>query len=191
MSVDVKATLPDMDHQEPDVASRRNEIVIAVIGLLGVIFSNWDKISSSVSPASNAPVTSDDINVQARYYIESSGIRASMEALDKARAERYRLEYKADPETINCMLDMGLQNSQLIDIAVTTLKNHFTLEEIKELNRIESSPLMRRVAEKQPAIALDLTKGLQEAADRAHRRNLALAGTNRKKTTQSTACPTL
>ena len=171
----------------------RNEITIAVIGLLGVVFtglaSNWDKISSASRTATNSAIVSDDINVQVRYYVETSGLRTGMEALEKDRAERYKREYKADPDTVNCMLDMDLPASQLIDIAINTLKNHFTLEEIKELNRINASPIMMRLAEKQPAIALDLLKGVQDAAERAHRRNLAIASGSRKKEAQSLTCP--
>ena len=174
-------------------APSRNEITIAVIGLLGVIFtavaSNWDKISSTTRSATNSAIVSDDINVQLRYYVETSGIRSGMEALERDRAERYKREYKADPDTVNCMIDMGLPVSQLVDIAINTLKKHFTLEEIKEMNRVNASPVMMRVAEKQPAIAVDLAKGLEEAVERAHRRNLALAGGNRKKQTQSLTCP--
>ncbi|AZF01812.1 hypothetical protein C4J95_4381 [Pseudomonas orientalis] len=171
----------------------RSEIIIAVIGLVGVIVtalaSNWDKISSVGNNSSNSPITSDDINVQLRYYVDSTGLRTSMESLEKTRAERYRLQYKADPDTVNCMLDMGLQSSQLIDIAVNALKGHFTLEEIKELNHINASPFMKRVAEKQPAISLDLVKGLEEALERTHRRNVALAGKRRDSGKQSTTCP--
>lgn len=171
----------------------KSEITIAAIGLVGVIVtavaSNWDKISSPGSNASNPAIASDDINVQLRYYVDSTGLRTSMESLEKARAERYRLQYKADPDTVNCMLDMGLQSSQLIDVAVNALKGHFTLEEIKELNRINASPFMKRVAEKQPAISLDLVKGIEEALERAHRRNVALAGSRRDSGKQSAACP--
>lgn len=174
-------------------APRRSEIIIAAIGLVGVIVtalaSNWDKISSAGGNTSNAPIASDDINVQLRYYVDSNGLRAAMESLEKARAERLRIQYKADPDTVNCMLDMGLPTSQLVDIAVNALKGHFTLEEIKELNRISASPIMKRLAEKQPAISLDLVKGLEEAFERAHRRNVALAGNRRDSGKQSTACP--
>jgi hypothetical protein len=172
--------------------NRKSEITIAAIGLVGVIVtavaSNWDKISSP-SSASNLPIASDDINVQLRYYVESTGLRTTLESLEKAKAERYRLQYKADPDTVNCMIDMGLQSSQLIEIAVNSLKGHFTLEDIKELNRINASPVMKRLAEKQPAISLDLVKGLEEAFERAHRRNIALAGNNRISGKQSVACP--
>lgn len=172
--------------------SRRNEIIIAVIGLLGVLFtgavSNWDKIFPAHN-ATNYPVASDDINIQARYYVETTGFRSALEAVEKARAERYRREYKLSPETVDCMMDMNIPTTQLVDIATNVLKAHFTLEEIKELNRIESNPLLRRAAEKQPAITLDVLKGIEEAAERARRRNLAIAGAERRVAQQSTACP--
>jgi hypothetical protein len=175
------------------MASRRNEIIIAVIGLIGVVFtaviSNWDKMASAASIPSNSAVMSNDINVQLRYFIEISGFRASLEALERQRAERYKVEYKADNDTVNCMLDMSIQTNQLVDIAVNALKNHFTLEEIKELNRINSSPAMANFAAKQPAVSLDLIKGLEDAMERAHRRNLALAGRNKSKAPQGSACP--
>lgn len=174
--------------------SRKNEIIIAVLGLLGVIFtaviSNWDKLSSPSPVATNSAVVSDDINVQIRYFIETSGFRNAMEALEKQRAERYRLQFKADRDTVDCMLDMSMPTNQLIDIAVDAFRKHYTLEEIKELNRINSTPVMVSLAAKQAAIALDLTKGLEEAAQRMQRRNLALAGRDRTEAQQSAACPT-
>ena len=174
-------------------APSRNELIIALIGLCGVIFtgvvSNWDKISFATRTATNSAIVSDDINVQVRYYVETSGFRSGMEALEKQQAENYKREYKADPDTVNCMLDMGLQSNQLVDIAVNALKSHFTVEEMKKLNRINASPIMVRLAEKQPAIALDLVKGVRDAMERAHRRNLAIAGGNRKKDPQSLTCP--
>jgi len=164
--------------------------MIAVIGLCGVVFtgavSNWDKISPSTP---NYPVASDDINVQARYYIESTGFRAGLDAVEKARAERYRREYKVSSETVDCMIDMGIPTTQLVDIATNVLKAHYTLEEIKEMNRIASLPIMRKVAERQPAVGLDLVNGIEDAAERARRRNLAIAGGERKVVQQSTACP--
>lgn len=172
----------------------RNEIIIAVIGLVGVIstgvFSNWDKLFSPSRTASTSPVVSDDINVQVRYLVETSGFRDAMEALEKQRAERYRLEFKADKDTVDCMLDMSIPTNQLVDIAVAAIRKHYTLEEVKELNRINAMPAMVSAASKQAAISLDLVSGLEEAAQRMKRRNLALAGANRTTTQQSSACPT-
>lgn len=172
----------------------RNEIVIAVIGLVGVlstgVLSSWDKVFPPSHTATKSPVVSDDINVQIRYYIETTGFRNAMEALEKQRAERYRLEYKADRDTVDCMLDMSVPTNQLIDIAVDAFRKHYTLEEIKELNRINALPAMVSLASKQAAISLDLVSGLEEAAQRMERRNLALANANRTKAHQSAACPT-
>ena len=171
-------------------APSRNEIIIAVIGLVGVIFtgvvSNWDKISSA---SRNGPIVSDDINVQLRYFAETSGLRESLVALEKANAERLKHQFRADPQTVNCMLDMGPSTNQMMEIAVGSLKNHFTLDEIKELNRINSLPAMVKYAEKQPAITLDLLNGLEEAGERANRRNAAIARSSKKKDADSAACP--
>ncbi|MCO7538206.1 hypothetical protein NJH24_25910 [Pseudomonas asiatica] len=172
----------------------RNGIIIAAISLVGVIttgvFSNWDKLFSPSRTATNSPVVSDDFNVQVRYYIETSGFRNAMEALEKQRAERYRLEFKADKDTVDCMLDMSIPTNQLVDIAVDAIRKHFTLEEIKELNRINAMPAMVSAASKQAAISLDLVSGLEDAAQRMKRRNLALARANRTTAQQSAACPT-
>lgn len=175
-------------------SATRKEIIIAVIGLVGVIctaaISNWDKLSSPSRSATNSAMVSDDINVQIRYFIETSGFRNALEALEKQRAERYRLEFKADKETVDCMLDMSMPTNQLIDIAVSVFRKHYTLEEIKELNRINSTPVMVNLAAKQAAISLDLVSGIEEAARRMQRRNLAIASGNRTKAQQSAACPT-
>jgi hypothetical protein len=170
----------------------RNEIVIALIGFLGVAFtaavSNWDKISSHGS-TSSAPIVSDNIDVQIRYFIETSGFRSAMDALEKQRAERYKLEYKADKDTVNCMLDMSIPPNQLVEITVEAFRKHFTLEEIKELNRINATPAMADFAAKQAAISLDLVSGLEEAAERARRRDMAIARGNKNLVAQSPACP--
>ncbi|MCX5507687.1 hypothetical protein [Pseudomonas sp. BJa3] len=175
-------------------SATRNEIIIAVIGVIGVIatamISNWDKISTPSSSVTNAALVSDDINVQIRYYVETSGLRTAFEALEKQRAERYRLEYKADKDTVDCMLDMSIPTNQLIEIATNSFRKHFTLEEIKELNRINAMPVMVSLAAKQAAITLDFASGLEEAAQRMQRRNLAIAGGNRAKAQQSETCPT-
>ncbi len=174
------------------MAVTRNEIIVALIGMAATVstglISNWDKITSTAHQPTNPAVLSDDINVQLRYFVETSGLRTSLEAMDKARAERLRLQYKADKDTVNCMQDVRIQNSQLIDVAVEALKGHVTLEEIKELNRINASPAMINFAAKQPAITLDMLHGIEELSERMHRRNLAIAGRN-SGNAQALRCP--
>ncbi|MFG0528980.1 DUF2059 domain-containing protein [Pseudomonas sp. yb_2] len=175
----------------------RKEITIALIGFAGVVLtallSNYDKIFTGTTTQSNynSEVVNGDINIQLRQLIETSGMRASLEAIEKNRLEQYKAKYKASQEELNCIADVGLQNNQLIDILVEALRKNLSLKDIQELNKFYTSSAMVNYISKQPAITLDMIHGLEEAMARNHRRNIALAGTNRdpkKQTAQS--CPT-
>ena len=157
----------------------RNEIVIALIGLVGVIFtaiaSNYDKLfSEPVSPYENI----DDIETQLRYYVDISGIRKALEEMDKSVAERYKQKYQVSEAEINCMMDIRLQKEQLIELFIRVNKQHVSLKQIKDINRFYSSESMKSFNSLSPIISRDLFIGMSELYERLHIRNRALAGTS-------------
>ncbi|MDA8482630.1 DUF2059 domain-containing protein [Pseudomonas resinovorans] len=170
----------------------KNEVVIAAIGFAGIlvtgILSNYDKIFATESSEYES---SNDINLQARNFVEISGMRAGLEVMEKQRIEKLKWKYNASPETIDCMMGAGIQTSQLIDLTVDVLKKHLTLKELKELNEFHSSPSMRHYIDQQAAISKDLIDGIETLAEKNHIRNLALALNNEKNHATSTqSCPT-
>ncbi|WAF84549.1 hypothetical protein NRL37_21000 [Metapseudomonas otitidis] len=174
-------------------ASYRNEIIIALIGLAGIIFtaliSNYDKIFKNSEPSTNSfPYENiDDLDLQLRYFIEISGFRSSMEELKKISAEKYKLKHNISDMVINCIQDNQIQTEQMIELVIKSHKNHITLQQIKELNRLYSSDSMRSYTKSSPLIVRDLLAGLDSIYERMHIRNMAIA--NSSKTNGNDSCP--
>jgi hypothetical protein len=174
-------------------SAHRNEIIIAVIGLVGVVFtaivSNYDKLlgvtpeHTSISPYENV----DDINMQLRYFIEVSGFRDSLEEMEKVTAEKYKLKYGATDTEINCILDNRIQTEQLIELFVETMKNHMTLQQIKDLNRLYSSETMKSYTESSPLIVREFISGIEKLFERMYVRNQAIRRSGNSSSEES--CP--
>lgn len=171
----------------------RNEIIIALIGLSGVIFtavvSNYDKLFQSDSEkAASFPYESvEDIDMQIRYFVEVSGFRAALDEMQKVAAEKYKLKYGATEAEVNCVLDNQIQNEQLIELFVETMRNHISLEQIKDLNRIYSSESMKSYNKASPLIVRDLINGIDKLYERMHIRNQAVIRS--MKDTNEASCP--
>ena len=159
----------------------RNEIIIALIGLLGVIFtaiaSNYDKffvdnkiINKHISPYENI----EDIGMQLRYFVEVSGFRDSLEEMDRITAEKYKLKYGATNIVVDCILDNRIQKEQLIELFVETMKSHITLEQIKDINNLYSSESMKSYNKSSPLIVRDLVAGIDRLYERMHIRNQSI-----------------
>jgi len=168
----------------------RNEIIIALIGLVGVIFtgvvSNYDKLFvDDISPYENV----DDIEMQLRYYVEISGFRNSLEEMDRVIAEKYRLKHQASELEINCVLDNRIQKEQMIELFVDTFKKHVSLQQIKEMNRFYSTETMKVFNKSSPLVVRDLMAGLDKLHERLYVRNQAIVGALKVDDTKS--CPTI
>ena len=173
--------------------AHRNEIIIAVIGLVGVIFtavlSNYDRLfgdtpeSAHVSPYENV----DDINMQLRYFVEVSGFRDSLEEMEKVTAEKFKQKYGATDTEINCILDNQIQTEQLVEVFVETMKNHVTLQQIKDLNRLYSSETMKSYTKSSPLIVRGFIAGIDKLFERMYVRNQAIRRSGEKPSGDS--CP--
>jgi len=149
-------------------AARKNEIIIAVIGVLGVlataVFSNWDKIfppSNVVQSPFEGYVPTGDIEVELRYLMEITGGRRLMADYRAAVLESGRKEaealHKDDPELlaeINKVLEDEGANlyDEALRIYIPVASKYFWLAEIQELNKFYSTPVMRDLMRKQPLI---------------------------------------
>lgn len=175
--------------------AHRNEIIIALIGLLGVIFtaviSNYDKLSDGNPKTKNKfPYENvEDVDLQMRYFIEVSGLRDGLNEMNRIAAEKYRLKYGATEEEINCILDNRIQNEQVIELFIGAHKNHISLRQIKELNRLHSSEIMKSYNKASPLIVRDLLAGIDKLYERIHIRNQSIVGASKNQDAQS--CPVI
>lgn len=169
----------------------RNEVVIALIGLAGVVFtaviSNYDKIfnDDKVVEESFPYEKIDDLDMQLRYFIEISGFRNSLEEMKRVSAEKYKLRHDVSDSVINCIQDNQIQTEQLIELFIKIHKNHMTLRQIKDINRLYSSESMRSYTKSSPLIIRDLMAGFDSIYERMHVRNMAISGANRPKSNES------
>lgn len=92
--------------------SRRNEIVIAIIGLVGALvtgfLSNWDKVfpkQNTFQATYSGYRPTGDFETELRYYFEVSGTRAALESTQRQLVQNAKIsllsEYPKDAEQIN------------------------------------------------------------------------------------------
>lgn len=151
--------------------NRSNEILIAIIGLVGVlatgVLSNWDKLTSK-NPIIQAQAIgyqpTGDFNTEVRYYLEITGMRATIESYTKRYLETSKMELLAerpqDAAKINEYFDtMGqemIKYDDLVNSLLPVYQKHFTVLEIQELNKFYSTHVMRELVRKGPAVAEDI-----------------------------------
>jgi hypothetical protein len=147
----------------------QREIVIAIIGLIGVLvtalFSNWDKLfhKESIVQAQTSYRPTGRFETELRYYFDVSGARAAMESTQQQMMLNQRIHllstYPEDAERINKMLDTITKEAIGLDDVIRTLlpvyQKYFTLSEIQELNRFYSTDVMQAVLAKLPLLAQD------------------------------------
>ena len=170
----------------------RPEIVIAVIGLFGVLttafLSNWDKLfpkQNTVQAEYSGYRPTGNFETELRYYFEVSGSRAGMETQQQQylQAARNNLieQNPKDAEEINRLIeDVSKETPKVEDIIklfVPIYQKHMTIAEIQELNKFYSTDVMQRMVQKMPLIAQDaaqiqaklLSEQQQRFRDRADR----------------------
>lgn len=176
--------------------ANRNEIIIALIGLAGVIFtaviSNTDKLFGDDSDVRDVAISeSNDIEVQIRYFIQVSGLRNSLETMKRIRIEKLKEQHQTTDEVIQCVLDNQIQNEQLIEVMVKVFRSHVTLDELKELNRFYSSETMKSYVKASPLITRDLIAGVDNLYERMYVRNKAIIGTRIEPKAKEGSCPSV
>ncbi len=147
--------------------SKKNEITIAVIGLLGVLvtalFSNWDKIfpnQNEVRANYSGYRSTGVFETELRYLFEVSGQRIMIENLQQQAVIALRnnliIEHPENAKEINLIMDASLEEAPTVDDIIRKLlpiyRNYFTVEELQELNKFYSTEIMQNMIRKTPTL---------------------------------------
>ena len=146
--------------------SKKSEVTIAVIGLVGVlvtaVLSNWGVIFHNEIRAGYAGYrATGDFETELRYYMDVSGTRKAIESTQQQLAVNYRMslisEYPESAEAVDAVVDAVLEEAISVDEVIVALlpayRNHFTIEELQELNRFYSTEVMQNMVRKLPLLA--------------------------------------
>jgi hypothetical protein len=155
---------------EEHKSSKRNEVIIATIGLFGVLItgtlSNWDKLfpkENLMQATYSGYRPTGNLETEFRYYIEVSGLRQGLELMQKqllSNAEAQAItENPSDAEEIRKVFSIiGKEAIKLDDVIREMLpvyEKYFSLAELQELNKFYSTEIMQGLMKKSPLIAQD------------------------------------
>lgn len=148
--------------------TKGNEVLIAVIGLIGVLvtagLSNWDKIfpdSNVIEAKYSGYRPTDNYETELRHFINVSGTRLALDNMQKQLVHNFKMQlsaqYPEDSEEIKKVMDIALEEAITLDEMILKMipvyKNHFTLQEIQELNKFYSTETMQNMIKKLPLLA--------------------------------------
>jgi len=152
------------------VPQHSGEIVIAIIGLIGVLvtalLSNWDKLfpkKNIVKAEYSGYRPTGRFETELRYYFEVSGTRATMESMQQQLIQNEKINLLStnpeDAETINKTFDAvtkeAIRFEDVIRELLPVYQKHFTLSEIQELNKFYSTAVMQGMVTKMPLVTQD------------------------------------
>jgi hypothetical protein len=145
---------------------RKNEIAIAIIGLVGIMvtagFSNWDKIFSPknvIQSSYTGYAPTGDAQVELRYFSEITGMRGLVRGMQAEMLASSKVEietqFKDKPEMAKELLkaldeEMELQYDQILNIYIPIASKYFSVAELQDLNKFYSTPAMREMTRKGP-----------------------------------------
>ena len=147
--------------------SRKNEIIIAVIGLLGILvtatFSNWDKIFPNPNEFRanySGYRATGNFETEYRYFFEVSGTRLAIESMQQHLTNALRMnlitENPDNALVINVIMDASVKEAITIDEVIKKFlpiyRKHFTIEELQELNKFYSTEIMQNMIRKTPVL---------------------------------------
>ena len=149
-------------------SSRRNEIVIAIIGLLGVLatafFSNFDKIfppANLVSSSYSGYTPTEEPLVEARMFLVLTGKYDKLGRIQEAflpSQRKYMIEKaKLTPEQSAEMMqlienELKRINQEITEENAKITSKYFSVSQLQQLNKFYSTPIMRQMQKKQPLI---------------------------------------
>lgn len=149
-------------------SSKSGEIVIATLGLLGVLvtgtLSNWDKLFGTVVEAKYSGYRpTGTFETEFRYYFDVSGARQTIESMQRQLLLRVKEDllskHPGDAAEINSLLEAVEKESPKLDdvfrVMMPLYQKHFTLAEIQELNKFYSTEVMQDMVKKQPLLTQD------------------------------------
>ena len=149
-------------------SSNKKDIYIALIGVIGIIvtalFSNWDKIfpdENIVTSVYSGYQPSNNAETEIKYLLHITGAEDQMTQVQHQILEIQKQQLSGmmedDPELLKKMYaiindELPTFNRKIFNLSVKIQSQYFTLEEIKELNKFYSTPVMREFIRRQPAI---------------------------------------
>ena len=157
---------------------KSNEITIAIIGLIGVlataIISNWRIIfpdPNEFTAKSINYIPTNDFDSEYRHFFDVSGSRKSIEIMIQGMINNLKDQLiKENPndlkkidEIVNATNEIS---GEFIDVTIRKLlpiyKNHFTIEELKAINRFYSTAIMQNFIEKSASFVQESTSIMGE-----------------------------
>lgn len=147
--------------------SHKTEIIIALIGLAGIVstavFSNWDRMFRDTEVVEVNYRPTQNFETELRHFVEVSGTRALVENMTQQLIQQVKsqlLEQEHDPADINALTAAITEEAITLDEAIhkflPVYRKYFSLEELQELNRFYSTDIMQRMTAKAPLIAQDI-----------------------------------
>lgn len=156
--------------------SHRTEVVIALIGLVGIVatgmFSNWNKVFAAdrTMEVTYSYRPTGNFETELRYYFDVSGTRRSLQNMTNQLTEQMRIalisESPEDAVIIEQMTSIirseAVPLDEVIEMILPVYQEHFTLEELQELNRFYSTEIMQEMVAKMPLVQQDLAPAQYE-----------------------------
>jgi hypothetical protein len=168
------------------LSTRKNEIVIAVIGLLGVlgtaVFSNWDKLhppANQVKATFTGYAPTGDPQVELRYFFEVTGMRGLMQGMQTEMLAHFKQQvddqYKDRPELAAELMkvmseEIEAQYDQVLNAYIPIASKHFSVAEIQELNKFYSTPPMREMTRRAPLLTKEFMPSVMTLAKKSQER---------------------
>lgn len=169
--------------------SNKNEIIIAMIGFLGILatatLSNWDKVFSNKNGKVLVPYSgyraTGIFETELRYFFEVSGTRKNLSEMQKQVMNNFRINLKSknseDPEKIDKYVDGCIEDAvsfeEILNKIVPVYQNHFNIDELQELNKFYSTESMQDMNKKMPAILFEIAPIMVEIQEENIRKILA------------------
>jgi hypothetical protein len=157
---------------DADQTARRKEILIAIIGLVGVlttgVLSNWDKMfpPPNVVKATYAGYQpTGDPQIELRYFTEITGLRDTLKQMQAGMLDHFRKQaesqWPGDTEMLGKMFkvleeESAAQYDEIMNSYIPVASKYLSTAEIQELNKFYSTPAMRELIRKQPLINKEL-----------------------------------
>ena len=160
--------------------SKRGEVIIAIIGMIGValtgVFSNWDKIfpkQNVVQATYSGYRPTGNFETEFRYYFDVSGTRQGLESMQRqllinaknAALTQNPAHAQEIEKTFQIIESEAIKLDDVIRQVLPIYQKHFTLAELQELNKFYSTEVMQGMVKKLPLITQDAAPGANEDAE--------------------------
>jgi uncharacterized protein len=145
----------------------QKEVLIAAIGAIGVIItgvvSNWDKLfppNNVVTATYSGYRPTGDPEVELRYFMEITGMRGMTKHMQDEVVKYFKTQSVAEhgnpelAEKVFQIVDEELENTfdQAMNTYIPIALKYLTPEQVQELNKFYSTPIMRELVRATPLI---------------------------------------